>query len=70
MARSTWADWTGAAPPDRACGRHPDETEAARCGDCQRGMCRRCFDEAPWPWKVCASCHAARVAAAGAPTAS
>ena len=69
MDRSTMSEQSGALRV-RNCGIHADEPEAALCGDCQRGMCRRCFDEAPWPWKVCASCHAARVAAAGAPTAS
>lgn len=38
------------------CGIHSDHPAVTRCGDCGRGMCRPCFDAAPFPWRVCAEC--------------
>jgi hypothetical protein len=67
-----WSDFAGERGDEaraRGCDRHPEEPEAARCGECQRGMCRRCFDEAPWPWKLCATCHTVRAVAVPAPIA-
>jgi hypothetical protein len=44
----------------QACHRHSSAALMARCPDCQRGMCRVCFDEATFPWKVCSECEPRR----------
>src|SRR5207247_2358019 len=56
-----------AMTPSEACFRHPGSPVRGRCGDCGRGMCGVCFDEAAWPWKVCADCQPKREAAQAAP---
>jgi hypothetical protein len=63
MADSVTTGWR--APGTEFCAVHPELTAAALCGDCRHGMCRECFDAAPWPWKVCPDCHALRIAAVG-----
>lgn len=45
------------------CAVHSECVAAVRCGECQQGMCRECFDAAPAPWKLCEPCMRRRVAA-------